>query len=103
MAKVVKKRNIDIQCRYCEYFLLSPMDGERNKIRERKCSITNKLVSTGTIICSKFKPNKVFWCDKESCWQYLIVCENRINKKITNCKKCKQYKILLKIKETYNE
>uniref|UniRef100_A0A6M3XU37 Uncharacterized protein n=1 Tax=viral metagenome TaxID=1070528 RepID=A0A6M3XU37_9ZZZZ len=103
MAKVTKrKQNLIVTCRYCEYFFLSPAEDERSKIKERRCAIINELVTTLSNPCSSFKPDKSFWCDKDNHWQYRTACEARIARMVINCKKCKQGKIILKIRDEYD-
>jgi len=95
------KKEINILCRYCKNFFISPINDERTSTKERKCVISDLLVTINSKICDKFIPNDIFWCDKDNHWQYTRVCTTKITRRIYGCYKCNQGKVVLKLKKEF--
>jgi len=97
----MKRKKIEITCKYCDTFFSSPIEDERTSTRERKCLTTKKLVFIESKICDKFIPTIRLWCNKSGFWRNLTVCTHKIKNKHSECARCKQKKIIMKIIRDY--
>jgi len=94
-----KIKTIDITCRYCDIFFISP----RDSLKERKCSIIDELVIMESPACKRFTPTIWFWCEDNASWRHIDACFSKIKRKDFGCTKCHQGKIIMKIKEEHYE
>ena len=84
-------------CSFCKYYQKSSLREKNGTGNLRYCSAKDKMVMEGAEGCSKFVLTSTFWCSKSNYFIDPKICMNRRVKEVSECKKCKQGKIL----ETY--
>lgn len=100
--------SVEMYCQYCIHWITAKSTGyidsdedEGRKCRKsegtRNCLKTKKEIDLKTKSCIHFKLCDNFWCDKNDHWNAIRACVSKQNKKIGDCNKCKQGKLIMKI------
>lgn len=89
-----------ITCKYCEYL----RTGKNYKtLDEIKCSMINDKVLPNSTACARYKLAEIFWCFKKHNRMYTETCLHRHANKYEGCIRCRQGKLIKRLKEHTNE